>query len=125
MPTFTVDLSDDLTQWLRDRAQQSGMSPEALLAVIVEDVAGQSEELAWQERDVLRSFREFRARPAVPVPVQSLWHSWSKIAPGASNQDFVTGLERLVERGFVDAPQGEESTQVSLTEAGFAAAADA
>jgi len=120
MPTFTITLSDDGAQWLRDQASAQEISVENIAARLIE-AASQQGTLTWEENSALRCFNAMRAGPGVSVPIKSLWLHWARVAPGASNQAFGSAFDSLAEKGLVTASDASGSA-FSLTAAGHRAA---
>lgn len=116
--TFTVTFPDEISLWLRDKAAELKLDVAALVVEIVEDVAAQAAELAWQERDLLRSLHRLEARAGRMIAISALWQSWRATVPEGTREDFANGLSWLIERGFLDTSHAGESAHVCLTELG-------
>lgn len=119
MPSaFTITVSDEVSLWLRDQAAELDLDVEVLVVEIVQDVAAQAAELAWQERDLLRSLHHLEARPGRMIAIPALWESWRATVPEGTREDFANGVSWLIERGFPDTSHAGESAHVCLTELG-------
>jgi hypothetical protein len=119
MPTFVVELPDASAQWLEERASSRGISAGALLSQLV-DEASRHSTLTWEENLLLRCFNAAGAEQGASVPIETLLHLWSRLAPGMSDSKFGVILDSLTDRNLVFFSNGPGPAGC-LTPAGYRA----
>jgi hypothetical protein len=119
MPTFVLELSDASAQWLKERASSRGISTGALLSQLV-DEASRHSSLTWEENLLLRCFNAVGAEQGAPVPIETLLHFWSRLAPGMSDSRFGVTFDSLTGKNLVFFSSGP-GVAGCLTPAGYRA----
>lgn len=76
--------------------------------------------LGWEGRDVLALLRDKGARPGVPFDLKVLTFGWLNRHARAGTEALWRGVDQLSAAGLVE-PFTPESTDLVLTEAGYAA----
>jgi hypothetical protein len=116
MPQVTINVSDNVFQWLQQEAALSGSTIEQIVERQLLSAHTASQALSWQEQDIIDIMRQLNARPDVMIPVQTIFHHWSQT--GRNNQDMVTAIQSLVAKGAMSVNQAQ--TDCALTNAGYA-----
>jgi hypothetical protein len=112
---ITVDLTDDVYQWLVTEAAASGISVEEAISNHVGEAKARSSQLTWQEQDLLSIFRDLNGRPGNYISVHTIHVRWGT---RGTNVEYTDALTSLAAKKLIIINPAQ--TDVALTDAGYA-----
>jgi len=111
----TIDLADDVYSWLASVSANTSTPVEDVIATKLAQALARSQQLTWQEQDILDIFKERNARPGQMIPITGLYSSWGV---RGSAQDFGNGMTCLAAKQLIVSNQDQSA--YALTDAGYA-----